>query len=331
MGIYHYTNFENAMKIIKSEQLWLTHISYLNDKSEFIYCSDILFEFIRKKETELTEMIIKEQRKDGNYQDDINFQKRHFLVFIKVALLAEFYSGIKGEKINSDYFIGQNYSKETSAALEEQNKIFKKVYAFIASFSLIPDDLTLWRLYSNNSKGACIEFDLRNSDNIGNNSNYILLKDNIKYLERNEIYDDFEQILNREIKNIEQTYKNNGSNCENENFLEEFKMIHYNTYEEILLKILFTKRKDFDVEKEFRIVYLCDEENLNTNNEKFEVLSIGEKIKPVIKLEIDNNYINIKRLILGPNNEYNGDNWAINSLLKNKNVELIKSNIDYYR
>lgn len=48
MRLFHYTNGAALLNIIKHQKLWLTHINYLNDTSEFIHGLDIIGCYVNK-------------------------------------------------------------------------------------------------------------------------------------------------------------------------------------------------------------------------------------------------------------------------------------------
>ena len=47
MGLFHYTDGNALLSILKNKKLWLTHIKYMNDSSEYTHGKNILFEQIQ--------------------------------------------------------------------------------------------------------------------------------------------------------------------------------------------------------------------------------------------------------------------------------------------
>jgi hypothetical protein len=46
--LYHYTDSNGLLGIVKNRALWATHVQYLNDSSEFIYARDLMKEVVAK-------------------------------------------------------------------------------------------------------------------------------------------------------------------------------------------------------------------------------------------------------------------------------------------
>ena len=48
--LYHYTTADGLLGILNSKSIWATHVSYVNDRQEFVYLLDILRAVMRDEE-----------------------------------------------------------------------------------------------------------------------------------------------------------------------------------------------------------------------------------------------------------------------------------------
>jgi hypothetical protein len=57
--LYHYTSQKGLLGILKSKKLWMTHILYLNDSSEFTHTLDLVKSELSKRRNELVNHLLK--------------------------------------------------------------------------------------------------------------------------------------------------------------------------------------------------------------------------------------------------------------------------------
>ena len=125
--LYHYTDLNGLMGIIKDKCLWATDIHYLNDFSEMSYA----FDFISERIKSFMETIPSEDRDRLGLRTSLDDERRTEYEFFED--LEKVITGIK--RLPKDYT------------------------SFICSFSKNDDRLSQWRGYSPGEGGYCIAFD----------------------------------------------------------------------------------------------------------------------------------------------------------------------------
>lgn len=204
-------------------------------------------------------------------------------------------------------------NKVTNNNINFSNIGYTRNDIFISSFSSSFDDLTMWRLYGDNSKGAILTM-----KNKGVNRNYLLKK--VSYLS-----DVFSPKIIRLFILIKELS------------LNEIK-ISPNIFKYILL---FIKNKHYSVEREIRLLFINS--NTQVQNDKFKKdwsIAMPFKIaRPYFDIKILNNSdfpLVLNKITLGPNLPYK--NLNKNQLKKliefseltNINVELSEIASDLY-
>lgn len=137
---------------------------------------------------------------------------------------------------------------------------------FISSCSALGDDLTMWRLYGDNAKGVCIEFDVRwNVEGF--------LKQMVSYANKNKVDEKLEIVkalieMNFELKGLE-------------------KWKH------------FFKPYEYSVEQEYRILFEKTFEQ-GDENRSWVVTNDNNILNPVYDIGLQGKPMNMTKIILGP-------------------------------
>lgn len=137
--LYHYTSQAGLLGILKSRQLWMTNILYLNDSTEFTHTIDLV-------KTELND-----RRK---------------------SLINN--GGLRAIVLNGNY----NINEKQLQALERLERILDgfntevRTSSFVFSLSEREDDLSQWRGYCPNTGGFCIQFNDELSSIVNNKAGY---------------------------------------------------------------------------------------------------------------------------------------------------------------
>lgn len=216
-------------------------------------------------------------------------------------------NGIRGMNDPSDgIFIDKLISPYSN--FEDEDIVHDLNKKFISSCSLIRDNLTMWRLYGDNSKGICIELEVTKPLN---NSNFFIK--NIVYVrnENDPAIDFFKNIFEYSItKGITFKFK----------WFDAFK--------------LFFKSDDYSIEKEVRLLYV-NENNIGRNwmiAKPYGILNPSVDFDLLIKPQNMDLFVNnpnlpfrIKKTILGPNCPFKEKNLGqIKNLMKEKRFEDIE-------
>jgi|GEM_PF-1434815 len=183
---------------------------------------------------------------------------------------------------------------------------------YVSSCSLLEDNLTMWRLYGDNSKGVCIELELKNNNS---HSNFFIKTINYVNDENVDVINLFKKVFVYFIdKGINFKFK----------WLDAFK--------------LFFKVADYKVEKEVRILFV-NHDNYKRNwmlAQPFGIISPFVEFDLLIKSEniySENEELpfRIKKIIIGPNCPYKEKNIGqLKDLLNEKKfnrVNVIPSKI----
>ena len=164
---------------------------------------------------------------------------------------------------------------------------------FISSFSRRKDDLTMWRLYGDDGKGVCLVFTKKEDDV---NESFWLYP--VNYNEKYKKY--LIEMCNKgfKINNIEKW-------------------------------ICFFKNKNFKTENEVRLLVLDQ-----SNKKEWYKTNDSSIINPYIEIDLNDSKFPLKltKVILGPKCPESAYNKAqMESMLKDKNIEVSPSKIDIYR
>ena len=118
--LYHYTTFENAKKIIDTNECWFTNVHFLNDSSEFNYARSI-------------------------FEKTLNSPEGKERIFAALEPYGYLTSDLLPDILN-----------EVENLLEEAKHGDSQSYIF--SFSERGDQLSQWRGYGRNGDGVSIGF-----------------------------------------------------------------------------------------------------------------------------------------------------------------------------
>lgn len=139
---------------------------------------------------------------------------------------------------------------------------------FISSFSTKEDDLTMWRLYGDDGKGACLVFELTKESK----SDFIISP--VRYVDPN---------VKRKLKAIGELGRQN------------VRLMYENIYSH------FFKPKEYEEESEIRLLYKSEEI-------KWSVSPDYSIVNPYIEVPLDKQSLKLTKIILGPkcpNNKLN--------------------------
>lgn len=159
-----------------------------------------------------------------------------------------------------DYFedyIGLDYFRYQH---EEKNDIF------ISSCSTLADDLTMWRLYGDNAKGVCIEFNVQGTD-------YGYIKNIVSYANKNKKNEKLDIVKNLIRLGLDLRG------------LEKWKH--------------FFKPCEYRIEEEYRVL-LTKRSNDNDEKRNWIITSDNSILNPVYDISLFEKPISIKRIFLGP-------------------------------
>lgn len=130
-GLYHYTDIGGLKGILDAQQLWGTHVAYLNDSQEFSYGVDSICTIIAEYADFMREHM---RAKNAESRDPEEGEDDDFLPKIIMAV---------HERV-----------QRAQEVLEDQHG------PFVTCFSMYGDDLSQWRGYANG--GFAIRFDTQN-------------------------------------------------------------------------------------------------------------------------------------------------------------------------
>lgn len=212
-------------------------------------------------------------------------------------------SGIVGmnDKSEIDYFDKECPIDNTGSSIRELNE------TYLSSCSYLKDDLTMWRLYGDDAKGVCLEFELVPTEK--RYANFVLAP--VSYAQKRG-----EHIVLKMLKALSDA---------NVRFAELNKWKH------------FFKPYDYNVEKEIRLMFLdngrYDNGVINRDWVKTWSHSI---INPIVdfKLNASKFPLQLKQIILGPKMpEMEINKSQIEDLISTKGymISVEQSEIDNYR
>jgi hypothetical protein len=288
--IFHYTSMQGLLGIIETKKIWATNLAYLNDKTEFVHARDMFVSAISK----LKEEIEKSEPKKA-----------------QPALSLYDFSDSSEQKTRSP---------KTSFLedIVEILKYSKKGYPYyVCSFSQVPDQLSQWRGYCQNTYGFSIGFD------------YSKLKENAdrkKFTFTKCIYDPDEQ--NNVINEfIEKQIKPEFDNLTNDNL----KDVTVKTVMHIWNILPILKNEYFQEEQEWRLI--CFKEDIP--NDLINFRQGKTLLIPYYEFELANESeeLPIDSIIIGPTPNNEESRTSLSLLLwkkiKSRKIEIVSSVIPY--
>lgn len=176
-------------------------------------------------------------------------------------------SGIVGmnDKSEIDYF-DKGCKIDYGSSTQEIND------TYISSCSKLKDDLTMWRLYGDDGKGVCLEFEL----SVKSESNGFILSP-VNYAEDRKTHRALKMLKSMSDAGFK--------------FIELYKWKH------------FFKPYDFNVEKEIRLMFIDNRRVDNGVINRDWIITWGHSIiNPIIEFTLDSHNlpIQLKSIILGP-------------------------------
>ena len=209
--------------------------------------------------------------------------------------------GIAGmnDKSEVDYFDDYCYSTKIKLSYQILNNLF------LSSCSLLNDNLTMWRLYGDDAKGACLVFEM-NSDS---QTDFIL--QSISYAN--------EQKIDVNLDIIKQLLQNN----------VVFKNIDKWKH--------FFKAKDYSIEKEVRLIFQDNGKSSIVKNRDWIRSNDYSIINPYVEFDIFNTTkfpLQLKEIILGPKcPEQETNKYQLQELIRQQklSINVRASDIKNYR
>jgi len=191
---------------------------------------------------------------------------------------------------------------------EHHNTIIAINNRYITSCSKVErkDDLTLWRLYSDDAKGVCLVFDVK-SNNLNNN----VLLQKVKYAD--------EDGKHKELDFLKQV-KDDVESITGFNF--EFKKIGYWKH--------FFKPYDYSIEEEVRLL-IIDNDSLTKIKSDWVMTFTHSIINPIMDFGLNSKSfpIQLKEILLGPKCPEPESNLVqIKEMIRRKKREIIEKSSD---
>ena len=225
-------------------------------------------------------------------------------------------SGLVGMNDKSEVNYVENYfEKESNKTIiekplnkEHHNTITAINNRYITSCSTIKrkDDLTLWRLYSDDARGVCLVFNVK-KDNL---NNHVLLQ-KVKYADENGKHKELDFI--KEI--IDKVEIETG-------FKFEFRKLSVWKH--------FFKAYDYSIEEEVRLL-IIDNKSLSELKKDWVMTYTHSIFNPVIDFRLNSKSfpIQLKEIILGPKcPEYDINQVQIKEMVRRKNKEILEKEYD---
>ncbi|GAA4446137.1 hypothetical protein GCM10023189_00980 [Nibrella saemangeumensis] len=219
-------------------------------------------------------------------------------------------NGLVGMNDKSEINYVETYLNRIEKPLnkEDEKTINDLNNRYITSCSNIlrKDDLTLWRLYSEDAKGACLVFEIK-SENLNNQ----ILIQKVKYADKNG--------LHKELEFLKQI-KDEVESATGFNF--EFRKLGYWKH--------FFKPFDYAVEEEIRLLVI-DNEKLNKINKEWVTTYTHSIFNPIIDFRLNSKSfpIHLRKIILGPKCPEQDINCVqIQEMIRSKQKEIKKKKLD---
>lgn len=231
-------------------------------------------------------------------------------VFEMINFISFRMSGIVGMNDKSEVNYVETYLNGVERPLikEHHNRISALNNRYITSCSEISrkDDLTLWRLYSDDAKGVCLVFDVKRN----NLSKHVLLQ-KVKYAEKDGTHRelDFLKQIKDDVESIT-------------GFKFEFRKIGYWKH--------FFKPYDYSIEQEVRLLIIDNETLVKIKTDW--VLTFSHSIaNPIIDFQLNSKLfpIQMKEIILGPKCPEQETNLVqLQEMIRRKRREVIDKAFD---
>jgi len=198
--------------------------------------------------------------------------KENISTVYRYTSLKALFEMLKSKKYRLNGIVGMNDPTEIDYFEDYVGEDFfnfshkEKNDIFISSCSALGDDLTMWRLYGDNAKGVCIEFDVQWNDEG-------FLKQMISYANKNKKDKKLEIVkalieMNFELKGLE-------------------KWKH------------FFKPYEYSVEQEYRILFEKTFEERDENR-SWVITNDNNILNPVYDISLQGKPMNMTKIILGP-------------------------------
>lgn len=219
-------------------------------------------------------------------------------------------SGLVGMNDKSEVNYVETYLNGIEKPLikEHYNTIIAINNRYITSCTKISrkDDLTLWRLYSDDAKGVCLIFDVK-KDNL---NNHILLQ-KVKYADENGKHKELDFL--KQIKDDVELYSG---------FKFEFRKIGYWKH--------FFKPHDYSIEEEVRLL-IIDDDTLVKIKSDWVMTYTHSIINPIMDFRLNSKSfpIQLREIIIGPKSPEQEINMVqIQEMIRRKKREITDKDYD---
>lgn len=202
----------------------------------------------------------------------------------------------------------ENISIEKPLIKEHHNTIIALNNRYITSCTKIKrkDDLTLWRLYSEDAMGVCLVFNVK-KDNL--NKHVLLQK--VKYADEQGNHPELDFLIQIKTKVEDKT-----------GFKFEFRKLGYWKH--------FFKAHDYSIEEEVRLL-IIDNEKLDKLETDWVMTHTHSIINPVIDFRLNSQSfpIQLRTILLGPKCPEQETNFVqIEEMIRRKKKEIKNNNLD---
>jgi len=287
--LYHYTNMSGAIGILESQNMWATHLKFMNDTSEGQIAQKILEETTYPHIMSECKKLIKAGKLD---EDKINADGGlETLVTEEVALMVDIFHRSMG----GEFYITSLSGETTNLSNIDEEYMHKN------------GRLSQWRGYGENG-GIALVFDTKElQDALWKEAKSFSMSigiGDVFYIHENKVEDEnlkeeFSVLLKNYVSLSMYQLRNAyfGENLEyNDNILD-------NGYNALLHSLTRFKHHSFKEEKEVRIyIHHAPIEPCSTQNKK--PVKLRDGATPYIELfSTDNSPLPIKRIIVGPHKD----------------------------
>jgi hypothetical protein len=137
LTLYHFSSIDSISKILESNYFFATHISFENDKREFLAAFEVL-------ETVLNERL-----------EDENEEQRKKVLKETLKWINKYLDYLNENEITK--MVSETEKMKIYGAIESGSSISRYMYCIIC-FSEESDEKLHWNFYGNRGKGCCIAF-----------------------------------------------------------------------------------------------------------------------------------------------------------------------------
>ena len=237
-------------------------------------------------------------------------------IFDMLSFLSFRMSGLVGMNDKSEVNYVESYLNRDNGTINIEKPLIKEHHnaiiainnRYITSCSKIErkDDLTLWRLYSDDAKGVCLVFDVKKS-----NLNKHVLLQKVKYADENGNHKelDFLKQIKVEVERLT-------------GFMFEFRKLGYWKH--------FFKAHDYAIEEEVRLLFI-DNDTLDKLKTDWVMTYTHSIVNPVIEFRINSKSfpIQLRTIILGPKCPEQETNYVqIEEMIRRKKKEIKDKSYD---